>query len=100
MTDRIKIIKLIEKELEEANEKHPLFQSPHEAWAVLKEEVEELADDTTELKARIKAMWSDVRSDRDIEPQSRLMYNAAINAACEAIQTAAMCKKIEQSKLY
>lgn len=33
MTDRKIIEELVQQELKEANEKHPLFHSPHEAYA-------------------------------------------------------------------
>ncbi len=35
---------LIFKELNSANEKHPLFSSPHHGYAVIKEEIEEVMD--------------------------------------------------------
>ena len=33
---------LVEKELESANKHFPQFHSPHEGWAVIREEAEEL----------------------------------------------------------
>ena len=44
MTDKKIIHNLIEEEMAEANKLHPLFASPHEAWAVIREEIEELHD--------------------------------------------------------
>lgn len=42
-------IKIIEKELLRANNTHPLFNSKHEGYAVIKEELEEMWD---EIKKR------------------------------------------------
>jgi hypothetical protein len=97
MTDKKEIEKLIDAELAEANEKYPLFHSPHEAWAVLKEEVDELADDTETIQGWLYNMWRRVRNDLEVDNVVRFTYNFAINAACEAIQVAAMCKKFKQS---
>ena len=40
---------LVEKELEAANERFPQFHSPHEGWAVIREEAEELRQETDDV---------------------------------------------------
>ena len=100
MIEREKIHELVAQELEDANRTYPLFHSPHEAYAVLHEEVEELADETGGALMQLGYMWDDVRSDRDIGKAVKEIYNHAISAAQEAIQVAAMCDKIKQSNLY
>ena len=97
MTDRKEIEKLIEQELKEANEKYPLFHSPHEAYAVLKEECDELYDDYNTIDDKLDDMWTRIRYDANTADKVGKIYNFAINAACEAIQIAAVCKKIKQS---
>lgn len=101
MIERERIEELVVQELDEANEKYPLFHSPHEAYAVIKEEVDEL---TYEVKVlidwEINNMWREVKSDRSIEDIAKSIYNHAIFAAQEAIQVAAMAEKIKQSNLY
>jgi hypothetical protein len=71
MNDKIDFfLTRIKKELLSANKEHPLFNSYHEGYAVIKEEFEEMWD---EIKKR--------------NPDSEL-----IKAEC--IQTAAMCLKM------
>jgi predicted nuclease with TOPRIM domain len=100
MTDEKIIEKLIERELVEANEKFPLFQSPHEAYGVLKEEVEELTEEVETMNKRLADLWREVREDEPTNGTAGIIYRYAVAAAQEAIQCAAMCKKIEQSRLY
>ena len=100
MTERETIEKLVELELDEANEKYPLFHSPHEAYAVLKEEVEELEYEMEQISSKTNHLWSAVKCDRNTEDYADRIYAHAIFAAQEAIQVAAMCEKIMQSELY
>lgn len=100
MTDRKEIEKLIDIELKEANEKYPLFHTPHEAYAVLLEEVEELEYDMEVIKEYMVSMWNNVKNDCDISAFKDRIEFYAIGVIQEAIQVAAMCKKIEMSKLY
>ena len=41
MTDEKLIEEMVQNELKEANKKNPMFNSDHEAYAVIKEEIEE-----------------------------------------------------------
>lgn len=71
MSDVVKrdLYGLIDKELEAANQKFPLFNSTHEAFAVILEEAEEAKEELTGI------------------------YKTALDLAVEAIQTAAMARK-------
>lgn len=93
MTEKKDIEKLIDAELAEANEKYPLFHSPHEAFAVLKEECDELADEMEWIKEKLGCIWTLVRQDRDISDEVFYLYNFAIAAVCEGIQVCAMARK-------
>ncbi len=70
-----RVIELVSNELDSANEKFPMFNSSHEGYAVLKEEVDELWD---EIKANKKP-------------------GAMIKQKDEAIQIAAMAIKFVMS---
>jgi hypothetical protein len=61
-----KVLALVRIELQRAIAKHGVFQSPHEAWAVIYEELDEL--------------WDEVKANR----------GRSESALSEAIQTAAM----------
>lgn len=71
------------------------FHSPHEAYAVLKEEVEEAESDLKYLKMLLEYYWCDVKKN-DMEHQNSMLKEiekTALNAACELIQVAAMAYK-------
>jgi hypothetical protein len=70
-----KAITLVLDELEEALDKFPLFNSSHEGYAVLKEEVDEL--------------WDEIKNNK--YPQS------SVNQKKEAVQVGAMAIKFLMS---
>lgn len=89
----------IEKELVGANERFPLFASPHEAIAVINEEYEEAAADLENVRDILAIAWRGTkRNNRAVTLSSieRLAYEAE-NLAIEACQIAAMCEKAVQS---
>ena len=84
---------LVKIELAAANERFPQFHSAHEGWAVIQEEVDELKEDMDRINGRITSLRARVRFNNSCEELVSRIYDDAINAACEAIQVAAMCKK-------
>lgn len=84
---------LVDKELAAANERFPQFHSQHEGYAVIKEEVDELKEYTDLTNNRMIYLWARVRFNNSCEELVSRIYDDAINAAVEAIQVAAMCKK-------
>ena len=84
---------LVDKELAAANERFPQFHSQHEGYAVIQEEVDELKEATDKVIGRTVSLWSRVKYGNDPERLLQMISEDAINAACEAIQVAAMCKK-------
>ena len=99
MTDKKEIERLIEAELAEANGKYPLFHSPHEAWAVLFEEFNELEVEVDRMQTALSEMFKEVMDDRELTHYINKIRRNAIYAACEAIQCAAMCDKAKQSNI-
>lgn len=89
-------------ELNRANAKFPLFASTHEGYAVTLEEVEEAQEAMDNVKSSMGVLWDRVRG-REIAPfleketSPTAIYNQAIDAACEMVQTAAMLLKYEMS---
>ena len=84
---------LVGKELAAANERFPQFHSAHEGYAVIQEEVDELKEATDKVIGRMVSLWSRVKYGNDPERLLQMISEDAVNAACEAIQVAAMCKK-------
>ena len=87
---------LVDAELKRANSIHdPYFNSYHEAYAVILEEVEEAENEIDDLKRLMDAMWEHVKSDYDEAIVSLLpsIEAYAIHAAAEMIQVAAMTRK-------
>ena len=84
---------LVKVELAAANERFPQFHSQHEGYAVIQEEVDELKEDVNRIDSRINCLRAMVRFNNDCKELVSRIYDDAINAAVEAIQVAAMCKK-------
>lgn len=84
---------LVEKELAAANERFPQFHSAHEGYAVILEEMDELQDAVYGAKIELDCVWIRIKRNRTVAPNVKEVMGSAINAACEAIQVAAMCRK-------
>ena len=79
---------------------HEYFHSQHEAWAVLKEEVEEMCQSVNQgaFQSLQFVLWQDVKHDKAAD-QAKLdeIYVKAFACACEAVQVMAMCLKWGES---
>ena len=86
---------LVGVELAAANEKFLPFHSAHEGWAVIMEEAHELREATIALRNKLDIAFHDImRNDAAmVDATIQSMEEDAVNAACEAIQVAAMCRK-------
>lgn len=83
---------LAKQELKLANENFPPFNSNHEGYAVLLEEVEEAEYEMDMVKSSLNYVWGAVKTDIPIIPVEDVK-KYAVRLACEAIQVAAMCDK-------
>lgn len=89
----------IEKELCGANERFPLFASPHEAIAVIAEERDEAADELDWTNRLLTNAWGYIKRNESknvLDCFARARF-AAEKLAIEACQVAAMCEKAIQS---
>jgi len=84
-------------ELERANSLYPQFHSAHEAESVLREELEECADELESIQETLKYLWENIRSNDTGQQQSALnqLKRCAENIAIEVNQFRAMCEKAQ-----
>ena len=70
----------------------PGYNSEHEAYAVLKEEVEEAADDIMFIQEDLEFLWNAVKGNSDKSYQASLKHikQLAVALATEAVQIAAV----------
>ena len=74
----------------------PTYHSEHEAWAVLKEEVEEAAEEEKTIQDCLGALWNAIRQGQQQERQKNSLYYILQHAqalATEAVQIAAVAQK-------
>ena len=92
--------KLVQKELESANQKFPMFRSDHEGAAVIFEEIEEAESEMRGVNRHFASTWYSVKNNERIKAYSYInkLKNSAANLACEAIQVAAMAQKFIDSQ--
>ena len=89
--------KLVQKELESANQRFPMFRSPHEGVAVIREEIDEVEDALKRVNGAYTELWSAVKNNSREMRWAYQMNRWAINLAVEAIQVAAMGQKYMDS---
>jgi hypothetical protein len=94
--DENKIEQLVKMELQESYVVHGGFNSTHEGYAVLKEEIEEAEDEIGKVKIALNDMWTAIKSDEN--QGARYIAERALEMAkkgvSEMIQVAAMCQKM------
>ena len=90
--------KLVQKELESANQRFQMFRSDHEGAAVIYEEMQEAENELKNVQEYLKALWESVKQNVDADWCGESIKTASVNLACEAIQVAAMAQKFIDSK--
>lgn len=91
--------KLVQKELESANQRFPMFRSDHEGAAVILEEIEEAHSEMLDMELHYKSLWQTIKENFiNTASYAELIFDDAINLACEAIQVAAMAQKFIDSQ--
>lgn len=88
---------LVFKELNSANKKFPLFNSPHQGYGVITEEIEEVMDGMNMVLEIFANAWSGIKKDEPVFEQIKMVKLCAEQVAIEAIQVAAMCDKYNMS---
>ena len=96
---RLHINKAVMTETQNAKENYgDHYNSPHEGYAVLLEEVEEAADDLTYIKNNLGVLWQSIKTN-DLKDTTLLtdIEGTAQMLALEAVQIAAVCTKFKES---
>ena len=92
-----KLPALVAEELETANMMHTVFHSPHEGYAVIMEETDEVCDELERIGTEMSHLWEAVKLDNEADGRNyaRMIERTAIRLAAEAIQVAAMARKFQ-----
>lgn len=97
--------KLVEQAIEEETKKAvekwgPTYNSLHEGYAVLKEEMDEARDEFNKVRNFMYDAWGCVKlnNGNDFIANVNQIRNNARNLALEAVQIAAVCDKILRGK--
>jgi hypothetical protein len=81
------IEQLIESELKEVDEKWPNYHSHHEAYAVIKEEVEELGHDLQVIEMWLANYWQKVKGANGYKHEDlKVIKTKAKEAIAESVQ--------------
>ena len=94
------IKQVTQSELVRENRRHPLFNSPHEAYAKIKEEMESAEYKLVLTKDALSQFWSYVKGEghvTDMLDYLSQMKARAISLAAESIQIATMSQKAMDS---
>lgn len=96
------VTEIVQQELEECIKQHGLFNSAHEGFAIMLEEVDETTEDAAIFNKTFLEFWKAIKENKPkeelIEIASKLKKYVEL-MACEAIQVAAVCLKfIDSSK--
>jgi Ribonuclease G/E len=91
------VAKIKGEELTAANKEFAQFNSTHEGYAVILEEAQETEEELRSMAANLQALWQTIRQNKDaatIEQTAEGVELTAQALAAEAIQTAAMARKM------
>ena len=91
------VTKLVNEEMERSMINHPLFNSTHEGYAVIKEEVEEADQELNDVNNQLKRIWYFIKRDENVNRDMTQLKIYAIRLAAESIQVAAMAQKFIDS---
>lgn len=90
----------IDDELQHILHHKPLFNSNHEAWAILHEEEEELAEEMKNIELGEVWIWKAVceEDERSVQDKKNMMLKVIKNLIYEAVQCAAVLEKFSVRK--
>lgn len=89
---------LVQKELESADQKFPVFRSDYEGVAVIFREIDNAKLQMVRTKERFEDVWSFAKHESYSKELTMDLKHCAIELACSAIQVAAMAQKFIDSQ--
>lgn len=91
--------KLVQKELESANQRFSTFHSDHEGAAIILEEIEETKEALKYVEDKFECLWLYIKLNNEFSvTMAEHIKKYAIDLSCEAIQVAAMAQKFVDSR--
>lgn len=72
----------------------PTYHSTHEGYAVLKEEVEEAAEDMKQMEQKLEHLWETIKINFSVDDELTRLKAVAVALAGEAVQCAAALGKL------
>lgn len=75
----------------------PTYNSEHEGYAVLLEEVEEACEDADFMQDALKRLWLSIRQNNFSNYELSQVYNLAKALAEESVQVAAVCERFMET---
>lgn len=75
----------------------PVYHSEHEAYAILKEEVEETEEGLKFLIMYLESIWNQIRKNQKVSEEIKQAKMIALNIAKEAVQCAAVCERFQET---
>ena len=90
--------KLVQKELESANQRFPVFHSDYEGAAVIFRELDNAKLQMVRTKERFENVWIFAKHESYSKELTMDLKHCAIELACSAIQVAAMAQKFMDSQ--
>lgn len=85
------------EELQAANRKFPAFSGKHEGFAVLREELDEMIEESNKTAHAVNKLWESVKTNAPLEIAVEEIKQYSLQAAAEAVQVAAMAMKFVSS---
>jgi len=75
----------------------PTYNSEHEGYAVLLEEVEEACEDAEFMQDALKRLWLSIRQNNFSNYELAQVHELAKGLAEEAVQVAAVCERLVET---
>lgn len=87
------------EELRNAKTYGEFYNSPHEAWAITKEELEETRDNLSRVERLLSDVWQNIKDNDDEELTANIITakSYAIMTVYEALQVCAVLEKFRES---